>query len=264
MTNQAAQTMPELPKSDHWGLEEQSWLYTDDQMHQYASDYAAALSQPAGVPEGWMLVHRQTLEIVGEELANARDKVKPAERAWLADLNRVVRGMLAAAPAASGGEVWTREMVVDAHRRGEELYRRIRGANPPSGASLSSNPNPVTPGLSSEPGASVSERALEAVAWAAYGTSDELGPVMLPDYVGTMDVIRKRVMEDARREGFNGHFVERMANLGWWVEPLFHAPAIERALSSPRQEGEVQTEPMVCPSCFLVNPTQSEGSTAHR
>ena len=65
---------------------------------------AAALSQTAGVPEGWMLAHRQTLEIVGEELARARDKVKPAERAWLADLNRVVRGMLAAAPAASGGE----------------------------------------------------------------------------------------------------------------------------------------------------------------
>lgn len=42
-----------------------------------------------------------------------------------------------AAPAASGGEVWTREMVADVHQRGEELYRRIHGANPPPAASVS-------------------------------------------------------------------------------------------------------------------------------
>ena len=125
--NQAEQTMPELPKA--WGFARNvdgqieirigpvcppnrsgglatPWapMFGGDQMHQYARDYAAALSKTAGVPEGWMLAHRQTLEIVGEELARARDKVKPAERAWLADLNRVVRGMLAAVPAASGGE----------------------------------------------------------------------------------------------------------------------------------------------------------------
>ena len=125
MNNQAEQTMPELPKA--WGFARNvdgqieirigpvcppnrsgglatPWapMFGGDQMHQYARDYAAALSKTAGVPEGWMLAHRQTLEIVGEELARARDKVKPAERAWLADLNRVVRGMLAAAPAASG------------------------------------------------------------------------------------------------------------------------------------------------------------------
>lgn len=109
MTNQAAQTMPELPEPfdvieqvDKYNFVHNVEVYTADQMHQYARDYAAALSQTAGVPEGWMLAHRQTLEIVGEELARARDKVKPAERAWLADLNRVVRGMLAAAPSASG------------------------------------------------------------------------------------------------------------------------------------------------------------------
>ena len=29
------------------------------------------------------------------------------------------------APAASGGEVWTREMIADVHKRGEELFQRI-------------------------------------------------------------------------------------------------------------------------------------------
>ena len=52
-------------------------------------------------------------------------------------LEATARAMLAAAPAASGGEVWTREMVADVHRRGEELYRRIHGAHPPPAASVS-------------------------------------------------------------------------------------------------------------------------------
>ena len=42
--------------------------------------------------------------------------------------------MLAAAPAASGGEVWTREMIADVHKRGEELFQRI---NPQAAAPVS-------------------------------------------------------------------------------------------------------------------------------
>jgi hypothetical protein len=181
MNNQAAQTMPPLV--------EEALIYFakagDEGDRRYVEairQHIVALSQPAGVPEGWMLVHRQTLEIVGEELANARDKVKPAERAWLADLNRVVRGMLAAAPAASGGEgqpmspPQCRERLMREGKpypksgcavcktggmTGCPYEKAVHAPNPPSGASLSSNPNPVTPGLSSEPGVSVSERARE-------------------------------------------------------------------------------------------------------
>lgn len=65
------------------------------------------------------------------------------------------------------------------------------------------------------------QRQGDAVAWAVYAKSDEYPkPVLLSDYVGSMEVIRKRVMEGARREGFKGDFVERMAELGWWIEPL--------------------------------------------
>ena len=74
-------------------------------------------------------------------------------------LEATARAMLAAAPAASGGEVWTREMVADVHRRGEELYRRIHGANPP-------------------PAASVSERARELVRrWRECAKSAANGPM---------------------------------------------------------------------------------------
>jgi hypothetical protein len=48
--------------------------------------------------------------------------------------NDCLAAMLAAAQAASGGEVWTREMIADVHKRGEELFQRI---NPPSAASVS-------------------------------------------------------------------------------------------------------------------------------
>lgn len=53
MNNQAAQTMPPLPKSfgEHCVYDSVRVMrepgYTADQMHQYARDYAA-LSQPAG------------------------------------------------------------------------------------------------------------------------------------------------------------------------------------------------------------------------
>ena len=59
-----------------------------------------------------------------------------------------------------------------------------------------------------------------AVAWVVVATTEEYGDVILTEYAGTMDDIRKRVMDKARREGFSGHFVERMVSLGWRVEPL--------------------------------------------
>ena len=99
MTNQAAQTMPELPVAlasihadGYWTTDDRrpdwKWparqrVFSVDQMHQYARDYAA---------------------------------------------------MLATAPAASGGEVWTREMIADVHKRGEELFQRI---NPQAAAPVS-------------------------------------------------------------------------------------------------------------------------------
>ena len=78
----------------------------------------------------------------------------------------------------------------------------------------------------------------EAVAYAVYGSAEEYGPVMLPDYVGSMEVIRNRVMAGALREGFKGNFVERMAALGWWLEPLFLAAAPQ--VEAKRQTGEDQ------------------------
>ena len=66
----------------------------------------------------------------------------------------------------------------------------------------------------------------EAVAYAVFARSHECPkPVMLKEYVGSMDVVRSRVMEKARKEGFDDDFVTRMAELGWWLEPLYTHPA---------------------------------------
>ncbi len=85
-----------------------------------------------------------------------------------------------------------------------------------------------------ENGAAQPAASQEAVAWAVYGKSDEWPePVLLADYVGSMEVIRKRVMEGAIREGFKGDFVERMAELGWWLEPLALAAPVTAAPARP-------------------------------
>jgi hypothetical protein len=81
------------------------------------------------------------------------------------------------------------------------------------------------------------EDAVEAVAWAVYGESDEYGPTLIPQYCGSMGIIRDRVMEGARREGFNGNFVQRMADLGWWVEPLFAAAKSVRGAARAGERG---------------------------
>jgi hypothetical protein len=74
----------------------------------------------------------------------------------------------------------------------------------------------------------MTQTEVPVAAWTVVADTEEYGEVMLHEYVGSMDVIRSRVMEKAIREGFSGNFVERMADLGWRVEPLFRAPIPER------------------------------------
>jgi len=119
MNNQAAQTMPELPKPfqkavianrsntmavrqgyEAGGYEKSPDLYTADQTHQYARDYAAALSQTAGVVEGWKLV---PVEPTPEMLAAWRG-AQPKGYGTGLSVKAGYRAMLAAAPPASGGE----------------------------------------------------------------------------------------------------------------------------------------------------------------
>jgi hypothetical protein len=180
MNNQAAQTMPgdlrwkidtlNPSSSGVVALTQEEWAYV-----------AAALSQPAGVPEGYALVPLEPTREMQKAYFDSIDK--HLERAMTSPLfgrfdnhNLAYRAMLAAAPAASGGDHYNGVTQPDGSgfRHGDnsvgalpEALPKPQVANPadttypspPSGASLSSNPNPVTPGLSSEPGASVSERA---------------------------------------------------------------------------------------------------------
>ena len=134
----------------------------------------AALSQPAGVahhgryfasgPEGCFYTEDMQL---AEKIVNRIDQ----DDDWtITDL----RNPTGAAPAASGGDNYNGVTQPDGSgfRHGDnsvgalpEALPKPQVANPadttypspPSGASQSSNPNLVTPGLSSEPSASVSE-----------------------------------------------------------------------------------------------------------
>jgi hypothetical protein len=143
----------------------------------------AALSQPAGVPfghamfnaEGKCIGFRQNTGF-GYNFTVAdflrADKIMPHGAPHTGCL------VYAAAPAASGGDHYNGVTQPDGSgfRHGDnsvgalpEALPKPQVANPadttypspPSGASQSSNPNPVTPGLSSESGASVSDRARE-------------------------------------------------------------------------------------------------------
>lgn len=78
-------------------------------------------------------------------------------------------------------------------------------------------------------------------AHAVFGESEEFGRVMLPMYVGSMQVIGNRVMEAARREGFAGTLDQRLRAMGWWIEPLYTA-AQARVLAS----AEVAREREAC------------------
>jgi hypothetical protein len=192
MNNQAAQTKPELPapfdvieQVDKYNFVHNVEVYTADQMHQYASDYAAALSQPAGAADGMIMVQKHDLEWIVAHVLDECDGSGPC-----ADLAaRRVRALLAAAPAASGGECncasgrGAEHCVVHAHAAWDA-------------------PN-------TQADASVSERArslLNAMLSAPYGDTT-MGSIVCAE------TTRNR-LESA------------------WL------PLIERALSSPRQEGE--------------------------
>lgn len=127
MTMRAADSMPDLPKPskyDEWAGSPA--YYTADQMHQYARDYAAAaLSQTAGVARyadgvraaaAWLDGVRNEfceehgrIESDTNALTFGRGKHAEAKEEYvstLEDLAAGIRNMLAAAPAASGGESW--------------------------------------------------------------------------------------------------------------------------------------------------------------
>ena len=100
MNNQAAQTMP-LPEPIIYSLSGTLVGYTADQMHQYARDYAAALSQPAGVPTPWTT--EQCLEFASVAFRHAPSNLPKG--VTLQDIRLgAIRALRAAAPAASGGE----------------------------------------------------------------------------------------------------------------------------------------------------------------
>lgn len=100
MNNQAAQTMPTLPrpywkagdvKDDYGNPYNETDLFTDDDMRaMYQQGYAAALSQTAGVPDA-----RPALQC---------DDDGNGEYNYNMGWNDCRAAMLAAAPAASGGE----------------------------------------------------------------------------------------------------------------------------------------------------------------
>jgi hypothetical protein len=114
MNNQAAQTMPELPEpampassggvEGNWEGDTYPDLYDAAQMHQYARDYAAALSQTAGVVEpARYFASGPQGHFFADDLQLARDLVNLYDKDddWtITDL----RNPTGAAPAASGGE----------------------------------------------------------------------------------------------------------------------------------------------------------------
>ena len=128
MTTTNPDGLPELPEpwtiryhDDATGREigPPTPLYTADQMHQYARDYAAALSQPAGVPDGWKLVPVEPTEVMCEaamsslgwtrsEAAAKTAPITPASPMMEGSM-KVWSAMLATAPAASGVDTSTNE-----------------------------------------------------------------------------------------------------------------------------------------------------------
>lgn len=71
----------------------------------------------------------------------------------------------------------------------------------------------------------------KVVAHVVFGKPEDYPPVAIQEYAGSISVIRDRVMANAHREGFHGDFVTRMADLGWWLEPLVTLTDHEAALA---------------------------------
>ena len=131
MTNQAAQTMPELAADDpiiqmrmvvktaraNDALISRAWV--SGWADQWEAERAAALSQTAGVPEGWKLVPVEPTEVMCEaamsslgwtrsEAAAKTAPITPASPMMEGSM-KVWSAMLAAAPAASGVDTSTNE-----------------------------------------------------------------------------------------------------------------------------------------------------------
>lgn len=71
----------------------------------------------------------------------------------------------------------------------------------------------------------------KVVAHIVFGKPEDYPPVAIQEYAGSISVIRDRVMANANREGFHGDFVTRMADLGWWLEPLVTLTDHEAAMA---------------------------------
>jgi hypothetical protein len=117
MNNQAAQKMPELPAPVFFAAPSEG--YTADQIHQYARDYAAGLSQTAGVADAtksvcdgcphlkteWWRDHLDNDETDSGTSATCTKEGRNITAYWREGNARPNWcPLLAAAPAASGGE----------------------------------------------------------------------------------------------------------------------------------------------------------------
>ena len=109
MTNQAAQTMP-LPEPIIYSLSGTLVGYTANQMHQYARDYAAALSQTAGLADvlSGLRFHcdkgaQGTLERL-RRYSKEGDNKRNLLGQTMEEAANIIDRLLSAAPAASGGE----------------------------------------------------------------------------------------------------------------------------------------------------------------
>ena len=293
MTNQAAQTMPELPapckqpfyfcnKCGHMGdsgpshTREDGELcdysavggdsyFTSDQMHQYARDYAAALSQPAGVTEDNNI---EILEAYAQGVNDGRAgmhgptamdgkaivEIDPLEdcvadacsflasdAGWARygrhreDHEKRYRALLAAAPAASGGE-------------------------PPSGASVSERAR--------------DERFTAMLIGIIVDVQDALGFTDEDKECsnGSLEIVD--AINELRKEASRYRWIrdriagkEHVAELVEYnhdahpelrdeVDAAIDSAMQQHALSSPRQEGEAVATLQICPP-------NSDGTSAY-
>jgi hypothetical protein len=68
------------------------------------------------------------------------------------------------------------------------------------------------------------EASVGPVAYIAFGRAGTT-PIALCEYCGSTELdVYQKVLEVAWREGFRGTGRERMAELGWWIEPVFMRP----------------------------------------
>jgi hypothetical protein len=144
MNNQAAQTMPDLPrpywkagevKDDFGNTYNETDLFTDDDMRaMYQKGYAAALSQPAGVPDGWKLV-----PVIPTEEMIARGDEIIAEDGKRVRPESIYDAMVSGAPAVSGGECHKPCTPIDFFNGDAcpDCVTRDYSPQPPSGASVS-------------------------------------------------------------------------------------------------------------------------------